>query len=353
MSRIHRELPRPRVVIANVTNPVPDMLDFDALWADHALPPAPARRHTLFEQPVDWGFHIYALGVHLLDRGLARHVEFWDYARRRSTDYHGNGVLKVRFFNQADVAAYLRRHGAPDLFLNYGRGGRPLLELLAGQCFRVHVPCSRAACEREGNSGAECYLVDDDSYLDDRSLLYVPVVNTRRICPGNDAKVRDFIYLASVYDGKRHDLLLRTVEGTELTGHLHPVEPGQLEVRNPNITTSRFGERSVVELLRSSRVAVYAGDRTSNPAAMWECVAAGLPIVVNAAIQGGKHVVVPGVTGELAAEDALLATLRRVLARRDSYAPRRHFEETWDTLATLERYLAFFARMGLRLPPWS
>lgn len=353
MIRAHRAPPRPRVVIANVTNPVDGSLDYDALWADHELPPPPTRRHGLFDQPVGWGFHIYALGVHMLDRGLARHVEFWDYARRRSTEYHGNGVLKVRFSNAADIAAYLRRYGPPDLFVNYGRTGRPLLELLAGQCFRVHVPCTRAASERDGNSGAECYLVDDDAYLDDRSLLYVPVVNTRRICPGADPKVRDFIYLASVYAGKRHDLLLRTVEGTELTGHLHPVEPGQLDVRNPNITTSAFGTRDVVALLRSSRIAVYAGDRTSNPAAMWECVAAGLPIVVNAAIRGGKHLVVPGVTGELAAEDELLATMRRVLATRDSYAPRRHFEAAWDTVAMLERYLAFFRRMGLRLPPCS
>ena len=37
--------------------------------------------------------------------------------------------------------------------------------------------------------------------------------------------------------------------------------------------------RHVVELLRSSRIAVYPGDTTSSPAAMWECVAAGLPIV--------------------------------------------------------------------------
>jgi hypothetical protein len=353
MNGTNGALPRPRVVIANVTNPVPDMLDFDALWADHELPAPPAHRHTLFEQPVDWGFHIYALGVHMLDRGLARHVEFWDYARRRSSEYHANGVLKVRFSNEADVAAYLLRYGAPDLFLNYGRTGRPLLELLAGQCFRVHVPCTRDACERDGNSGAECYLIDDDAYLDDRSMLYVPVVNMDRICPGDDAKVRDFIYLASVYEGKRHDLLLRTVEGTELTGHLHPVEPGQLDVRNPNITTSAFGERGVVELFRSSRIAVYAGDRTSNPAAMWECVAAGLPIVVNAAIRGGKHLVVPGVTGELAAENDLLATMRRVLATRAAYAPRRHFEAAWDTVATLESYLAFFGRMGLRLPSCS
>lgn len=353
MSPVRGGRPRPRVVIANVTNPVPGMLDFDALWAEHELPPPPERRYTLFEQPLGWGFHIYALGVHMLDRGLARQVEFWDYAPRRSTAYHPNGVLKVRFLNEADVAAYLRRYGPPDLFVNYGRTGRPLLEMVAGECFRVHVPCARAASERAGNSGAECYLVDDAAYLDDRSMLYVPVVNTRRICPGDDPKVRDFIYLASVYEGKRHDLLLRTVDGTELTGHLHPVEPGQLDVRNPNITTSAFGERSVVELLRSSRIAVYASDRTSNAAAMWECVAAGLPIVVHAAICGGKHLVVPGVTGELATEEDLLATLRRVLAQRASYAPRRHFEEAWDTIATLESYLAFFARMGLRLPSCS
>jgi glycosyltransferase involved in cell wall biosynthesis len=351
MSGAAAALPRPRVAIANVTNPVPHRLDFDALWAAHELPRRPAHRDTLFEQPVDWGFHIYALGVHMLDRGLARHVEFWDYAPRRSTVYHRNGVLKVRFFNEADVAAYLRRHGPPDLFINYGRTGRPLLELLAGQCFRVHVPCTRAACERDGNSGAECYLVDDAAYLDDRSMLYVPVVNTRRICPAAVPPVRDFIYLARVYDGKRHDLLLRAVDGTELTGHLHPVEPGQLDVRNPNITTSAFGERDVVELLRSSRIAVYAGDRTSNPAAMWECVAAGLPIVVNAAIRGGKHLVVPGVTGELASEDDFLATMRRVLARRATYTPRRHFEAAWDTIATLEGYLSFFRRMGVRWPP--
>jgi len=84
---------------------------------------------------------------------------------------------------------------------------------------------------------------------------------------------------------------------------------------------------------------------------MWECVAAGLPIVVNENIQGGKHLVVSGVTGELASEDDFGNVMRYVLEHRESYAPRKHFEAHWDTLEVLESYVRFFQRAGWRPSP--
>src|SRR5436305_565023 len=36
-------------------------------------------RVSLFGQPVGWGFHVYARGVHMLDEGLADEVEFWNF----------------------------------------------------------------------------------------------------------------------------------------------------------------------------------------------------------------------------------------------------------------------------------
>jgi hypothetical protein len=79
---------------------------------------------------------------------------------------------------------------------------------------------------------------------------------------------------------------------------------------------------------------------------MWECVAAGLPIVVNENIKGGKHLVVPGVTGEFASEYNLYGVMKHVLANLDSYRPREYFMENWDTVSTLEKYLSFFRKMG-------
>jgi glycosyltransferase involved in cell wall biosynthesis len=86
---------------------------------------------------------------------------------------------------------------------------------------------------------------------------------------------------------------------------------------------------------------------------MWECVAAGLPIVVNADLEGGKHVVVPGVTGELAPPERFREFMEQVLANRDGYRPREHFEEHWDTETMLESYLSFFERMGWTRPASS
>jgi hypothetical protein len=83
---------------------------------------------------------------------------------------------------------------------------------------------------------------------------------------------------------------------------------------------------------------------------MWECVAAGLPIVVNEDLRGGKHLVVSGVTGELASEDDFGDVMRHVVAHRESYAPREYFETHWDTVDTLESYVRFFQRMGWRAP---
>ncbi|MGH7899785.1 MAG: glycosyltransferase [Candidatus Binatia bacterium] len=337
------------VVIANFSSPVARSIDGHAYWAAHRKP-EPGRRQSLFEQRVDWGFHIYAIGVHLLDLGLARSVEFWDYGPERWSAYLANGVLRTSFLGPEDVWHYLERYGEPDLFINYGQVGRPLLRRLEGRSFRVHVPCWPSREDRAGNTAAECYLVDSDEFLDDRSMLYVPVVNTRKIHPIECEKERDFVYLASAYAGKRHDLLLDAVRGTALTGHLHPVDRSLLDLSGTRVTATNWDEIDVVRLLQSSRIAVYAGDRTSNPAAMWECVAAGLPIVVNAEIAGGKHLVVSGVTGELAPPARFRETMERVLAHREGYRPRQYFERHWEPEAMIESYLAFFERMGWSRP---
>ena len=333
-----------RVVIANFGPPTAARVNFREAWAHHEMPP-PGPRIALFDQPVGWGFHICALGVYLRDVGLARTVEFWNYGAQRSARYMPSGVLRLVFWNADDVEGYLDRYGPPDLFINYGRHGRSVLQRLAGRSFRVHVPCLRHSPE-DTNADAECYLVDAEEYLGERAMLYVPVVNTRKIAPRGTRRERDWVYLAAFYPGKRHDLLLDAVRGSALTGHLHPVDGRRLDLTGTRITTSNWDGRDVVELLETSRIAVYPADETSNPAAMWECVAAGLPIVVNAAIRGGKHLVVPGMTGELASPAAFGATLRRVLACHHAYRAREYFEATWDTVATLDTYLAFFRRMG-------
>jgi Glycosyl transferases group 1 len=336
-----------RVVIANFSRPVQKSLDFDSCWKRHELPKRRSRV-SLFQQRPDWGFHIYSIGVYLMDRNSADQVEFWDYSAERSTAYHSNGILRVLFYNEDDLKSYVRRYGSPDLFINHGSlaYSHAILEYFAGKCFRVHVPALRPYPERQKNFGAECYLVDGEEFLDDRSMLYVPVVNTEQIYPVPCEKKRDFLYLAACYPGKRQEFLVGALRGTEISGHLHPIDGSPLDLSNTRITTSAFNETEVVELLRTSRIAVYPADQTSNPASMWECVAAGLPIVVSEKIRGGKHLVVPGVTGELAGDEEFVDVMRYVLANRERYKPREYFIEHWDTMATIESYLRFFKQMG-------
>jgi glycosyltransferase involved in cell wall biosynthesis len=336
-----------KVIIANFSRPIDKTIDFKSYWANH-IKPEKVKRLSLFEYKADWGFHIYSIGVYLMDIGIADEVEFWDFSEKRSASYHPYGVLRVMFYNNSDIIAYLEQYGYPDLFINHGRYGLPILPYLDGKCFRIHVPASRTGLDRQDNFGADCYLVDSDEYLDDRSMLYVPVVNTKKIYPNKREKKRDFIYLATLHPNKRHDILLNAVRGTELTGHLHPVDGAKLDLTNTNVTTTDLNEVDVVDLLQTSRIAVYPGDNTSNPAAMWECVAAGLPIVVNEKIKGGKHLIVPGITGEFATENNFYNVMQHVLANLHSYRPRESFMENWDTVSMLEKYLSFFRKMGLR-----
>jgi hypothetical protein len=288
-----------------------------------------------------------------MDKGIADEVEFWDFSEQKSTTYHPYGVLNVTFYNEADIKAYLKRYGYPDLYIHHGGvAGQSILRYFKGKCFAVYVPALRYGyrierlIDRIGNFRASCYLVDSEEYLDDRSMLYIPVVNTNKIYPRKCAKKRDFIYLARNYGNKRHDIIINAVRGKNMTGHFHPVDASNLDLKDTHITTSDWNEADVAELLATSRIAVYSGDHTSNPAAMWECVAAGLPIVVNENIKGGKHLVVPGVTGEFASEDNFYEVMQDVLANRDRYRPREYFIEKWDTIHTLEKYLAFFKAMG-------
>jgi hypothetical protein len=301
------------------------------------------------EQPHDWGFHIFAIAAYMLDRGLADEAEFWDYRHDRFSSYHPTGVRRVSFFNDADLECYLHRFGYPDLIINFGRVGEPILEFLSGKSFRVHVPCARTGRYLKGKHDAECFMVDAKDDVNARSMLYVPVVHTGKIFPSECDKERDLIYLASAYPAKRHDLLVSALKGSGITGHLHPVDRDSIDLTDTLLTTSNWYERDVVELLRTSRIAVYPGDQTSNPAAMWECVAAGLPIVVNENILGGQHLVIPGTTGEFASAAGFRHAIENVLAHRDSYCPSEYFQSHWNTFEMLDRYLEFFQTMGLSI----
>ena len=66
--------------------------------------------------------------------------------------------------------------------------------------------------------------------------------------------------MAHNYGNKRHDILLNAVRGKNITGHFHPVDASKLDLRNTHITTSDLEERDAVELLQTSRIAVYPGD---------------------------------------------------------------------------------------------
>lgn len=342
-----------RVVIANFGKPgETTAAEYHSYWAET---PRPVREQSLplFEYKVDWGFHIMALGIHMMDKGIADEVEFWNYAQddgvtwhKRGMSYHYMGVLRVNFVNEHDVAAYIRRYGVPHLFINHGRNGVPVLRYLERKCFRVHVPASRYGMTDQANRNAECYLVDAEGFIDGKSMLYVPVVNTKRIFPTGDHPVRDFIYLAWPYRGKRHDIVIDAARAQDMTGHFHPVPEDAFELDRTRISTSQFNAADLVQLMCSSRIAVYPGDNTSNPAAMWECVAAGLPVVVNENILGGHHLVVPGVTGEFASESNFGAVMRTTIDRRDDYRPREYFEQHWSTEAVLDEYLDFFRCHG-------
>jgi hypothetical protein len=49
---------------------------------------------------------------------------------------------------------------------------------------------------------------------------------------------------------------------------------------------------------------------------------------------------------EFASAEAFRDTMRGVLRDVDSYRPRKYFERSWDTVAIIEGYLAFFQEMG-------
>src|SRR5262245_60340878 len=109
-----------KVAISNFSEPVARDDDPEAYWAQHVPPPRP-RRMSLLEQDARWGFHIDAIGVHLLDRGVAAEVEFWDFTEERFAWYGQAGVLNRSFLDEDDLRAYLDRFGYPDLFINHGR----------------------------------------------------------------------------------------------------------------------------------------------------------------------------------------------------------------------------------------
>ncbi len=337
-----------KVVISNFGVEVfpQEPLDYEAQWRTIERPPAP-RRKRLFELEHDWGFHIFSIGVHLLDCGLADEMEFWNFAPDRRFFWHDYGFFWMNFHNSNDLAEYLKTSGPPDLYIQHGGiAGSGVLQMLEGLSFRVNVAALRAEDDKTGNSDAECHLVDDAVFMDDQSMLYVPVVNTEHVKPSNVEKKFDFIYLAQARPSKRHDLIIEAARESGLRGHFHPVEAGELELDGTQISRTGFNAANPVALMQASKMAVYSGIRESSPAAMWECVACDLPIIVHEDIEGGRHVVEPGVTGELANSGSFAEVMRYVQARLHLYRPRAWLMAHWDTETILNRYLAFFRQMG-------
>ena len=141
-------LPIMKVVIANFGNPVNASLDYEAELGDACK--TSAHRSSAAVRPAA------RLGIPHL---CARHVsdEPGNCGRsgvlgfRRSNaarKYHSNGILRVMFHNADDVQAYLDRYGYPDLYVNHGSGGQPILDLLENRTFRVHVPALRVGRDR-------------------------------------------------------------------------------------------------------------------------------------------------------------------------------------------------------------
>ena len=253
----------------------------------------------------------------------------------------------MNFHNQGDLTEYLKVSRPPDLYVQHGCvAGSGVLQMLENRAFRVFVPALRIGQNREGNFDAECYLVDDERFLDDRSMMYIPVVHTEEVRPSDRPKRFDFIYLAEPRASKRHDIVIDAARRTGLSGHFHPVEEAALDLEGTRITTTAHNRADPVEMMQAARFAVYAGDHESSPAAMWECVACDLPIVVNEFIEGGRHVVAPGITGELAHPDAFADVMSAVAQGFEHYSPRNYLLEHWGTIDTLDAYLAFFDKMG-------
>lgn len=66
-----------RVVIANFRPPLAKPADFPEWWSSQARPRKKDRYERLLDYSAGWGFHIFAIGLHMMDLGLADDVEFW------------------------------------------------------------------------------------------------------------------------------------------------------------------------------------------------------------------------------------------------------------------------------------
>ena len=67
-----------KVVIANFSRPINKKMDYKSCWRNFSKPKLESRT-SLFDYDSGWGFHIYAIGIYLMDQGIADEVEFWNF----------------------------------------------------------------------------------------------------------------------------------------------------------------------------------------------------------------------------------------------------------------------------------
>lgn len=125
-----------------------------------------------------------------------------------------------------------------------------------------------------------------------------------------------------------------------------------------SICRFEFCEREVLNrIMNQSRAGFVPSLQDASPRVILEYIAAGVPLILNANIFGGRDYITPE-TGILAREDQMPAAVRQVTSGKQSFNPRRIFDERFSPTQAakyfgtlLDRAIQHFGRGSPCRPP--
>lgn len=344
-------------------------------WPARPLPARPC------EVPVVGGY-LERLPLAAVAAGLVDAAEIWSFAGRDGESDAarglwdgtpaGPGLVRRVFradghpapYGSAEARAHLATTGAPEILCVWGLGvDAALMDACAGAVTiynSIDAPALRIPDEIARRfdlflTGSEGQSEAIRARLPAARTLVLPIgpefASDLTFHPTGAPKDRDVVYVACAQPYKRHDVLYDALARRPGTTALLVIGYGEGagaladEARARGFDVEIVGPPGVSHdevnrLINRARVGVVCGRDDGAPAILTEYQLAGLPVLANAELVCGLHVVTPETGLAAAPGEAFAAALDRLIATHDRYDPRPHAIARWGWRASIARLTA-------------
>ncbi|MFQ5627331.1 MAG: glycosyltransferase family 4 protein [bacterium] len=314
-------------------------------------------------------------GMH--ERGWFKSFEEWKFWNGSEHELNGASRFPVRLFpcdndfTSAGMAAYVRRHGQPDILWVEGPDYPPYIDQIFDLCpesFKIVYSKDWRPHKIMKLERYNFCLVDEEwqakkvkkHYPDVQCGIWDKLIDYENThYPIKSKKIYDICYIAYLRKRKNQELLIRAMAKLKernlscvFIGDDRKGYQAELEKLAANLGVSAYfaGEVSKEEVNRfvnKSKIGVICARQDAVPRAILEYMAADVPVLVNADLQAGTRYVGPAAGLAKPPEEFHLG-IAEMLDNLNRFSPRAYFLEHYSKDKTLTKFQAIIEQAGIR-----